>query len=120
MDDQYFESNESQCPYLADEKEVVSYKILINSSKEYYAKYVKRGWRRFGMLLHRPNCKNCFECINLKIDVENYKFSKSARRVLKKTENIKIKISKPTVTDSHIDLYNKYHYFMSQKKKLEI
>ncbi len=116
MDDQYFESDEGQCPYLENEREIVSYKILINSSMEYYAKYVKRGWRRFGMLLHRPNCKNCFECINLRIDVRNYKFSKSAKRVLKKAENIKISISRPSVRETHIELYNKYHHFMSQKK----
>ena len=116
MDDQYFESDEAKCPYLKDRKEIVNYKVLINSSMEYYAKYVKRGWRRFGMLLHRPNCKNCFECINLRIDTKNYEFSKSARRILKKAENIKIKIVKPLVSQSHINLYNKYHYFMSQKK----
>lgn len=114
--DQYFESEETNCPYLDNEREIVNYKVLINSSMEYYAKYVQRGWRRFGMLLHRPNCRNCSECINLRIDAENYKFSKSARRIFKKAQHLEIKVKKPTYSQSHISLYNKYHYFMSQKK----
>ena len=76
---------------------------------------VKRGWRRFGQLFLRPNCDGCDECKSVKIDVKNYEFSKSARRVMRKNSDIQIVIQEPEVTQEHIKLYNKCHAHQHRK-----
>ena len=116
LESEYFESSPTKCPYLADKEEIVAYKYLLAPSIEHYSKYVQRGWRRFGSMLNRPKCASCKECINLRIDVEKFEFSKSARRILRKSKKFKIKIFKPSINEKRIELYNKYHSFMNNKK----
>lgn len=68
-----------------------------------------RGWRRFGEYYSKPQCSNCDECLNLRIDAQNFKFSRNDKRTLKKNLNTKIFMRSPTVTKEHLDLYNLYH-----------
>ena len=77
---------------------------------------VKRGWRRFGQLFLRPNCEGCSECKSIKIDVKNFEFSKSQRRVIRKNQDLKMVIQKPTLTKKHVRIYNKFHAHQKIKK----
>jgi len=113
---EYFYSKEANCPYLSDKKEIVQYKYIHNPNMEYYAKFVKRGWRRFGYLLHIPRCNGCNDCKNLRVNISQFKFSKSVRSVLKKSKHLRAVFQKPSSNIEHINLYNKYHSFMSKKK----
>jgi arginine-tRNA-protein transferase len=67
----------------------------------------------------RPICEGCDECKSIKIDVKNFTFSKSQRRVLRKAENLKSVIQKPSLTKSHIELFEKYHLHMRDEKGWE-
>lgn len=67
----------------------------------------------------RPICSNCDECKSIKIDVENFEFSSSQRRVIRKASSIKSYIQKPTISRSHLELFEKYHLFMRDKKGWE-
>jgi arginine-tRNA-protein transferase len=48
--------------------------------------------------------------------VKNFEFSRSAKRVLKKNQNIRIVIREPSLTRRHLELYGKYHRFMNDKR----
>ena len=111
-----FTTLEEQCSYLSDKMQRIHYKYIDECSNKYQNRLVKRGWRRFGQLFLRPNCDGCSECKSIKIDVKNYEFSKSARRVIRKNANTQIVIQKPEVTQEHIKLYNKFHAHQSKKK----
>ena len=50
-------------------------------------------------------------------DAANFKFSKSARRTMRKNENTKIILTKPLLDDAHVALYKKYHKFMQEKRE---
>ena len=52
----------------------------------------------------------------MRIDVKNFQFSKSQKRVLNKNKDTKVFIRPPTVTKEHMDLYHKYHTIMQDKK----
>jgi arginine-tRNA-protein transferase len=73
---------------------------------------VQRGWRRFGKMFFRPICSDCQECQSLKIDVNNYNFSKSEKRVINKNSTLRLHVQKPTVSYEHLELFNKYHQYM--------
>ena len=111
-----FSTLPATCEYLKNETFTNHYKYIFDCSFELNSKLVKGGWRRFGKYFLRPNCKDCNQCKSLRIDVENFKFSKSARRVINKNKDTKTVICSPTCTFETLDLYAKYHKFMHTKR----
>jgi arginine-tRNA-protein transferase len=114
-----FSTLESKCVYLSDEKMKMEYKYIKGCSAKLGLDLVKRGWRRFGDYYSRPNCNDCDKCLSLRIDVQNFNFTKSMRKIMNKNRDTKIVIQKPSVSTSHIKLYKKYHKFMKEKKGWE-
>jgi len=104
------------CSYLANKEQTTHYKIINNCSAQYTHELIERGFRRFGRMYFRPICEDCHECQSIKIDVANYQFSKSEKRVLKKAKELEIYIQTPTLSQEHLELFDKYHFHMHQKK----
>ncbi|MGH2327816.1 arginyltransferase [Campylobacter taeniopygiae] len=107
---------EDQCPYLETKRSRIEYKYIQNCPKEINTKLIQRGWRRFGRYFSRPTCKDCEECLSLRILADEYKFSRSERRVFKKNINTKMILRRPALSNEHLFLYDKYHRFMEDKK----
>ncbi|MDD3505656.1 MAG: hypothetical protein PHX65_03800 [Sulfurimonas sp.] len=105
-----------KCSYLSDKNQTTHYKIIEECSTSYCQNLVELGYRRFGKMFFRPICATCDECKSIKIDVTNFKFSSSQRRVVKKAAEIKSYIQRPTISKSHLELFEKYHLFMKEKK----
>ncbi|RBQ28116.1 arginyltransferase [Aliarcobacter vitoriensis] len=112
---EFFEENRS-CSYFEKEASDIRYQYINSCSISDYQKKLERGWRRFGKMHFVPECKTCTKCVSMRIDVENYKFSKSDKRVFSKNKDTKLYIRKPTLTMEHLNLYDKYHKFMHDKK----
>ncbi len=110
---------DDSCSYLKDREQKTHYKVIDECSSDLCLSLIQRGYRRFGKMYFRPVCEQCNECQSIKIDVDNYKFSKSARRVLKKASHLKSYIQKPTLTKEHLKLFKKYHLHMKDKKDWE-
>ena len=72
---------------------------------------IERGWRRFGRMFFRPVCKDCDKCRSLRIDAQNFKPSRSQRRIISKNRETDVFIGRPKVTQEHIDLHIKYHTY---------
>jgi len=108
-----------KCSYLQDKEQTTHYKMIDNCSSSNCQDLIERGFRRFGKMYFRPICSLCDECKSIKIDVENFKFNKSKRRVLNKGSKIKIYMQQPTMTQEHLDLFDKYHLYMNKKKGWE-
>jgi len=105
-----------KCSYIPGLEQTTHYKIIQECDIEYNAHLIERGWRRFGNMYFRPMCEGCSACESLKIDVNNYEFSKSERRVIKKNAHLKIVLRRPTASHSHIALFEKYHDHMHDKR----
>lgn len=112
-------SLDDKCSYLDNKQQTTHYKVIDDCDALQCQELIERGYRRFGKMYFRPICANCDECKSIKIDVKNFKFSKSNRRVLKKAEFIKSYIQKPTMTQAHLALFEKYHLYMKEKKNWE-
>lgn len=106
-----------KCAYLDDKEQTTHYKIIENCSATSCQEMVERGFRRFGKMFFRPICATCHECQSIKIDVENFEFTKSKRRVLKKAQDIKVYIQEPSISQEHLILFDKYHRHMQEKKE---
>lgn len=107
---------DDKCSYLDDKDQTTHYKVINNCDAKSCEDLIERGYRRFGKMYFRPICATCTECQSIKIDVENFKFSKSARRIINKAENITAYIQTPSVTQEHLALFKKYHLYMHDKK----
>jgi arginine-tRNA-protein transferase len=91
--------------------------MIENCSAQDCHDLIERGFRRFGKMYFRPICSDCNECQSIKIDVNNFTFTKSARRVFKKAVHIKSYMQKPTLSQEHLNLFKKYHLHMHNKKE---
>lgn len=111
-----FVENDRECSYFSNEISDIRYRYLKTCSVEEYQNMLEHGWRRFGKMHFVPECKECTKCISIRIDVENYKFSKSEKRVFKKNKETKVYIQAPTISVDHLNLYDKYHKKMNEKK----
>jgi len=104
-----------ECAYLPEKKVRMSYKYVPDANKTFVSALIYRGWRRFGKYYFHPICQGCNECKSIRIDVKKYKYTKSQKRSIKRNRDTEIIIQKPTLTQAHIDLYNKYHSFKQEK-----
>ena len=103
------------CAYLKGKSVRMNYRYVFNSNAKFNTTVVQRGWRRFGKYYFYPVCQGCNECKSLRVDVKNFKPSKSQRKAINRNKKTKIVIQKPTVTPQHLDLYNKYHAWKRDK-----
>ena len=103
------------CAYLSDKMVRMNYKYIEKASKRFATAVVNRGWRRFGKYFFYPICKGCNECKSLRINISEFKASKSQRRVIKKNINTQIIVQRPSLSRKYIRLYNKYHAWKSSK-----
>ena len=104
-----------ECAYLPDKSVRMHYKYIERASKRYNTALIQRGWRRFGCYYFHPICNGCNECKSLRIDANNFKLTKSQKKSIKRNDKTEIIIQKPTISQDHIDLYNKYHNFKKRK-----
>lgn len=107
------------CSYLQGKTQSTHYKMIDNCSAQDCQNLIERGFRRFGKMYFRPICADCQECQSIKIDVDNFHFSKSAKRVMKKASHLQSYIQAPTLSQAHLDLFEKYHLHMQEKKGWE-
>ena len=104
------------CPYFDDKISDMRYRYIIDCSITEHANMLEHGWRRFGNMHFVPECKNCNECITIRINIGKHKFTKSQKRVINKNKNTDVYIQEPSISIDHINLFNKYHSHMHEKK----
>src|SRR5260221_6477797 len=86
----------------------VEYRILAGVTAGSYQDLLRRGWRRFGEDFFRPACPRCVKCRSLRVNVGEFKPSRSQRRTLQRNSQIRVVVQSPTVTMEHLRLYNAY------------
>jgi len=104
-----------ECSYIPGNNTRMNYKYVHRANQKFVTAVIHRGWRRFGKYFFHPICEGCNECKSIRIDVKNFKLSKSQKKAIKRNKETKIIVQKPTLTQAHLALYNKYHYQKSQK-----
>lgn len=104
-----------ECAYLPGKSVRMNYKHIEEATQAYNTALINRGWRRFGCYYFHPICNGCNECKSVRIDVNDFKLRKSQKKSIKRNKETQIIIQKPTLSQAHIELYNKYHAFKHKK-----
>jgi arginyl-tRNA--protein-N-Asp/Glu arginylyltransferase len=111
-----FVTEPSPCPYIASESAQLEYRVPSKLDTKSLEQLIARGWRRFGNYVFRPQCTACRKCRPLRVVLEKFRPSKSQRRALKKNEHVEVHVTRPQVTDEHVQLFNAYHRDMSDRR----
>jgi len=95
----------TECPYIKNKK-FTSENVFVESvSAEDLCTLLQKGYRHFGKYFFRPICKNCHRCIPLRIPVEGYKISKSAKKLINQNKEIQITLNEPAPDRESFNLY---------------
>lgn len=77
---------------------------------------LSRGWRRFGPTYFRPRCAGCAECVVLRVCVDEWRPSRSQRRVINHNADLEVRVGAPRVSRDRLDLYAKWHAFRERER----
>lgn len=103
------------CAYLEGRNTRMLYRYTEDADEAFCTTVIQRGWRRFGNFYFYPICASCNECKSLRIDINRFKMSRSQKKAYKRNLDTGIIVRRPTISDEHIELYNRYHKWKSQK-----
>ncbi len=104
------------CSYLPAETASLEYRLFHSLQPSEVEFLLERGWRRFGMHLFRPACQSCSKCVPIRVDVEHFQPTKSQRRTLRRNQHIVASLHEPALTQQHLDLYNRWHVDMTNRR----
>lgn len=100
---------EEECPYLDDQvaRMPLRWQMRTLSGEELDAA-LATGDRRVGRMLYRTNCPACTACEPLRVRVQDFKPSKSQRRVWSKNQDIKVTVGPAVYSEERLELYNRH------------
>ena len=105
---EFYKTPVAKCPYLPNKKEELIFTYLKDAPINFHDTMTNIGFRRSHSIVYRPNCKNCFECIPVRIRVNDYKPTNSQQRVCQRNSSLVYKILPPVATDEHFNLFIQY------------
>lgn len=86
-------SPEESCPYLPDELSRHEFMLASELSKSEWEVLLSQGWRKFGVYFFRPGCRQCQQCLPLRVPVDSFKKSQSQKRVWNKNQDLTVKFA---------------------------
>lgn len=95
------------CAYLPDRTAIDAFTIANDGriSSAGYERLMNLGFRRSGMIVYRPVCEDCSECVPIRVPIREFTPSKSQRRVVRRNGDVRVEIGRPGCDDAHYDLY---------------
>ena len=85
----------------------------VSLTPEQTDEYLAQGWRHVSWYFYRNNCSKCRRCLPIRVPVDQFKPSKSQRRVLKKNMETEFKMFEPVEfalkhIKQSLSLYNRF------------
>ncbi|MFT5353939.1 MAG: arginyl-tRNA--protein-N-Asp/Glu arginylyltransferase [Polyangiales bacterium] len=103
---------EEACSYLPNRMARLPLRLPVRSlSGDEFDARLSEGDRRHGILLYRPTCGACNACEAIRLDVGEYSFSKTQRRILRKNDALlRVQVGPSTSDPQAVSLYDKHRY----------
>ncbi|HJZ58516.1 MAG TPA: arginyltransferase [Gemmataceae bacterium] len=112
-----FVSPPGRCGYLPDRVWQLHYEVVGQITAAEYMDRLRRGWRRFGYSMFRPQCPSCRMCQPLRVPLATFRPDRSQRRAWKANHGeVRITVGSPSVSPTKLDLYDKFHQFQHEAK----
>ena len=105
----FYSTPEHECSYISGRMArtlFVDPQAIITTDA--YSQLSDLGFRRSGKHIYRPHCEDCQACVSVRIPVNEFKPSKSQRRILNRNRDLRVERVNPVLTDEHYDLYSRY------------
>jgi arginine-tRNA-protein transferase len=75
------------------------------------------GWFKYGAYLQRPVCKECHECLSMRVPVDEWEPNRSQRRVIEKNSDLTVRFATPALCDTErVLLHNRYRRSMVETR----
>lgn len=106
-----FDAMPSPQEYFSDLDDCTDERILEKASLAIFDILLETGFRRSGNFVYLNLCPDCKQCIPIRIKVRDYNFNKKERRILRKNNDITLKITTERdelITQEKIDLFSSY------------
>ena len=100
---------EQPCPYLPGRASRTEFFLATELEPEECDELLNRGWRKFGPQIFRPACAECRLCTPLRLEVKDFKMSKSQRRVAQKNGGTRVIFKEAEESDEFYQLHARFN-----------
>lgn len=105
----FYRTGPMPCPYLAGHIERNLFTELRGvQAQEQHEALTRAGFRRSHHIVYRPACPGCAGCIPVRIAADQFRPSRSERRVLRRNEDLSARLLDPVATDEHYEVFAAY------------
>ena len=106
---QFYLTAPSPCPYIEGNEERKVFTHLVGDRAVQINDMLSQGgFRRSQNIAYRPACEGCKACISVRVLVDEFKPSKSMRRILNKNVDLKGKKKPASPTKEQFSLFRQY------------
>lgn len=100
--------HEGSCGYYADRSESLLY--TYENDKISVSDFLKFGFRRSEFLWYRAECPHCRNCLPYRLPLANFEWKRRFKRILKKNQDVTLKVVSPHLTEEKKQIYLDYQY----------
>jgi arginine-tRNA-protein transferase len=100
-------TQEFACSYLPEHNERLLVFAEESVTTDAYETLIHAGFRRSGEQIYRPHCINCQACQSIRLPVEQFRPSRSQKRLLNKNKDLHISLSNKN-KDCYYEIYERY------------
>lgn len=106
---QFRHSSAMPCPYLPGRIERQLYAELDGPApREIFRRLSLAGFRRSHHIVYRPACPGCSACVPVRVDVENFDWTQSWRRIWRRSADLVAGNMALHITDEQYRLFRRY------------
>ncbi len=106
---QFYSTSSYSCGYIKNrEAQSIVATPYNRINNEIYSDLIKKGFRRSGQYVYKPNCNECSACTPIRICAERFSISKNQKRAFRKTSPLSFKILPLEFKQDHYNLYVDY------------
>ncbi|MFC3151608.1 arginyltransferase [Litoribrevibacter euphylliae] len=109
MEIKLYQSVDTPCNYLEG---LQSSSLIVDPdlpiTQELTTAMSQMGYRRSGSMLYKPQCQNCNACLSSRIRINDFKPSKSQKRIINKAKHLNFQVRECAFNENDYLLYEKY------------
>ncbi|ACK51060.1 Arginyltransferase [Methylocella silvestris BL2] len=106
---QFYLTAPSPCPYLPDRQERKVFTHLIGGrAVGLNDQLTLSGFRRSQTIAYRPACERCRACVSVRVKVDDFRLSRSFRRVIEQNRDLISTVGRPEPTSEQYSLFRRY------------
>ena len=106
---QFYLTAPSPCPYLAGKEERKVFTHLVGErAPELNDLLTHGGFRRSQSIAYRPACESCRACVSVRVVVDDFRATRSMRRVLDRNSDLVAEMRVPVPTSEQYSVFRGY------------